>query len=178
MITKDEIAASGFDYLALGHVHVWDEWSLGSTIACYPGSPVQAFASSRGGFYALVDLDPESGVSVSKRRVSEPPKRASEPPPFHFTTRCLLINLVTISVGVIPNTFSEALATTLKLYSISTEDYIPALDNPSANATSVGLQDCASPPASTNLFVCRECDQNSRAVIGGGKSIRTKIERV
>ena len=85
MITKDEIAASGFDYLALGHVHVWDEWSLGSTIACYPGSPVQAFASSRGGFYALVDLDPESGVSVSKRRVSEPPKRASEPPPFHFT---------------------------------------------------------------------------------------------
>lgn len=85
MITKEEMAESGFDYLALGHVHVWDQWELGSTVACYPGSPVQSFASSRGGFFAVVDLSPEDGVSVTQRRIPEPPKRTSDPPPFHFT---------------------------------------------------------------------------------------------
>lgn len=85
MITTEEIAASGFDYLALGHVHVWNTWDLNQTVACYPGSPVQAFASSKGGFYAIVDLDPEAGVSVLKKQIPAPPKKSAEPPPFHFT---------------------------------------------------------------------------------------------
>ena len=69
LISHTEIAETGFDYLALGHVHVWEIFHCEEVIACYSGSPVQAFASSRGGFYALVDLDPEEGVLIQKRKV-------------------------------------------------------------------------------------------------------------
>ena len=66
-ISFAEIEASGLDYLALGHVHVWEEVTQGDTIAFYSGSPVAAFASSGGGHFASVTLDIEHGITVNKR---------------------------------------------------------------------------------------------------------------
>jgi len=68
-ITHEEIRTSGFDYLALGHVHVWGDMSQGSTRAYYPGSPVAAYASTNGGHVAVVTLCPERGIEVEKRRI-------------------------------------------------------------------------------------------------------------
>ena len=81
-ISEEEIANSGLDYLALGHVHVWQDYKLGNTVACYPGSPVKAFATARGGFFALVTLS-EDGVSLEKREVPAP-KNVEKPNYFHF----------------------------------------------------------------------------------------------
>lgn len=69
LITQEEIAGSGFDYLALGHVHVWDTFKCGDVVACYPGSPVAAYASSKGGYLAVVDLDEKDGVQINKHRI-------------------------------------------------------------------------------------------------------------
>ena len=71
-ITHGEIRDSGFDYLALGHIHVWGDVSQGTTKAYYPGSPVAAFASQDGGHVAIATLCPESGVEVERCRVDEP----------------------------------------------------------------------------------------------------------
>jgi len=69
-ITCDEIRASGFDYLALGHIHVWAEHSEGATKAFYCGSPVAHYAGSGGGKVAVVTLCRRTGVSVASRQVS------------------------------------------------------------------------------------------------------------
>ena len=69
-ITRDEIRASGFDYLALGHIHVWADHSVGETVAFYSGSPVAHFAGSNGGHIAVVNLCPDNGVKVTSRQVS------------------------------------------------------------------------------------------------------------
>ena len=68
-ITYEEIRESGFDYLALGHVHVWRDHSQGSTRAYYPGSPVAAYASDSGGHVAIATLCPERGVDVVRHQV-------------------------------------------------------------------------------------------------------------
>ena len=68
-ITRGEIEHSGFDYIALGHVHVWQTYEYGNVQACYSGSPVAAFASSHGGFYASVTLDSESGIAIEKKKI-------------------------------------------------------------------------------------------------------------
>lgn len=60
LITRREIAESGLDYLALGHVHVYMDVSQGTTPACYPGSPSRQYAGS--GAVARVLFDPERGV--------------------------------------------------------------------------------------------------------------------
>ncbi len=69
-ITRHEIAASGFDYLALGHIHVWADHSEGDTVAYYCGSPVAHYAGSGGGRVAVVTLCPDDGVDVASRQVS------------------------------------------------------------------------------------------------------------
>lgn len=69
-ITRDEIAASGFHYLALGHIHVWEDHSAGATAAFYCGSPVAHYAGAKGGKVAVVTLCPEVGVTVESRQVS------------------------------------------------------------------------------------------------------------
>ena len=69
-ITRSEIRNSGFDYLALGHIHVWGEHSEGDTVAYYCGSPVAHFAGANGGRVAVVTLCPEAGVVVESRQVS------------------------------------------------------------------------------------------------------------
>ena len=70
-ITHDEISASGFDYLALGHVHVWGDMSHGQTRAFYPGSPVAAYASSDGGHVAITTLSFDEEPRVERRQVDE-----------------------------------------------------------------------------------------------------------
>ena len=65
LITPDEIAASGFDYLALGHVHVYSVIQHGDTTAAYPGSP-NLGQGAKESSAALVSLEPETGVSVQR----------------------------------------------------------------------------------------------------------------
>lgn len=69
-ITREEIGTSGFDYLALGHIHVWADHSEGSTKAYYCGSPVAHYAGAAGGMVAVVTLCPEAGVEVSGHQVT------------------------------------------------------------------------------------------------------------
>ena len=65
LITPDEIAASGFDYLALGHVHVAAQHRHGNTLACYPGTPLPPFSGSRHvPSVAIVDLLPGQPAQV------------------------------------------------------------------------------------------------------------------
>ena len=65
LITPEEIAASRFDYLALGHVHVFSEIKHGSTLAAYPGSP-NLGQGTREKTAAHIILDPNSGVTVNR----------------------------------------------------------------------------------------------------------------
>ena len=78
-ITHEEIRASGFDYLALGHVHVWGDMSQGPVTACYPGSPVGSYASAAGGHVAVASFRPERGVELTRRKVDEAPQRRRGP---------------------------------------------------------------------------------------------------
>jgi DNA repair exonuclease SbcCD nuclease subunit len=58
LITPEEIAATGFDYLALGHVHVHGQMRHGNTLACYPGAPVPYGTGRHPSCLTLVDLTP------------------------------------------------------------------------------------------------------------------------
>ncbi len=58
LITPAEIAASGFDYLALGHVHAHRQMRHGATLACYPGVPAAYYGTTGSGCMTLVDLQP------------------------------------------------------------------------------------------------------------------------
>ena len=58
LITPQEIEASGFDYLALGHVHAHRQMRHGATLACYPGVPASYYAGDGNGCMTLVDLVP------------------------------------------------------------------------------------------------------------------------
>ena len=65
LITPEDIAACGFDYLALGHVHVSSEIRHGRTLACYPGSPGHAYGGSRyTPSVAVVDLRPQQEIQL------------------------------------------------------------------------------------------------------------------
>jgi exonuclease SbcD len=65
LITPEEIAASRFDYLALGHVHVFSEIEHGDTIAAYPGSP-NLIQGSQEKTAAHIILDPANGVKLNR----------------------------------------------------------------------------------------------------------------
>jgi len=69
-LSRGEIAASGMDYVALGHWHGWRQWSEGSTVACYPGAlePL-AFDQKNTGWAALVTLS--DSVLVEQVRVGD-----------------------------------------------------------------------------------------------------------
>ncbi len=69
-ILFSEIEASGFDYLAMGHIHVWGEHDYGGTIARYCGSPVAHYAGSAGGQAAVIELCPVGGVTVTSCQVT------------------------------------------------------------------------------------------------------------
>jgi DNA repair exonuclease SbcCD nuclease subunit len=69
-ITPAEIAASGFDYLALGHWHVPTDVSHGDVKAHYPGSP-DPYQARAAGHAAVVCLSEARGVEVELVRVAE-----------------------------------------------------------------------------------------------------------
>jgi DNA repair exonuclease SbcCD nuclease subunit len=71
LITPQQIDESGFDYLAMGHLHVFREVSQRPTRAAYSGSPVPLPpGGGRGGSVALVDLDIVSGVRLTEWTVT------------------------------------------------------------------------------------------------------------
>lgn len=69
LITPQEIAASGFDYLALGHVHAHRLMHHGETVACYPGVPAAHLGTRDTGSMAVVDLVPGCPARVVERPV-------------------------------------------------------------------------------------------------------------
>lgn len=73
VITKDEIAATGLDYLALGHWHSTQRGRAGGTVYAYAGSPEPVAVNQDGaGSVLLVTLEQEGGrrvVNVEERRV-------------------------------------------------------------------------------------------------------------
>jgi DNA repair exonuclease SbcCD nuclease subunit len=64
LITADEIEASGFDYLALGHVHAHRQMRHGRTVACYPGVPAAHLGTRPQGCMAVVELRPGKQAQV------------------------------------------------------------------------------------------------------------------
>ncbi|MBM3344189.1 MAG: DNA repair exonuclease [Betaproteobacteria bacterium] len=64
LITPREIEASGFDYLALGHVHAHRQMRHGETLACYPGVAAAHIGTIEHGCVALVTLTPGKGAKA------------------------------------------------------------------------------------------------------------------
>jgi DNA repair exonuclease SbcCD nuclease subunit len=62
LITPTEIESSGFDYLALGHVHAHRQMRHGNTLACYPGVPAAYYGTEANGCMTLVELKPGKGA--------------------------------------------------------------------------------------------------------------------
>jgi len=62
LISPHEIEASGFDYLALGHVHAHRQMRHGATLACYPGVAASHMGTIAHGCVALVTLTPGKGA--------------------------------------------------------------------------------------------------------------------
>ena len=65
LITPAEIAGSGFDYLALGHVHCHRKVSHGETVAAYAGAPYP-YGRDESGSMAIVELRPGKAARVSE----------------------------------------------------------------------------------------------------------------
>ncbi|MBN1662249.1 MAG: DNA repair exonuclease [Deltaproteobacteria bacterium] len=60
-ISRREIVESGWDYVALGHVPVFDVICSKPVVACYSGSP-----GASGGFFLIVDFREETGITLSR----------------------------------------------------------------------------------------------------------------
>jgi len=73
VVTTDEIAATGLDYLALGHWHSTSRGRAGSTVYAYSGAPEPvALDQDRAGKVLIVTLDERNGkktVEVEERQV-------------------------------------------------------------------------------------------------------------
>jgi DNA repair protein SbcD/Mre11 len=65
-ITAAEIEASGYDYIALGHVHVFHDVSQGPTRAIYCGTPAPLYASDHAGWVAYVNCVPGHRPDVER----------------------------------------------------------------------------------------------------------------
>jgi exonuclease SbcD len=75
LITPREIEASGFDYLALGHVHAHRQMRHGHTLACYPGVPAAHLGTRDAGCVAIVDLVPGKRAHVTEYLLEKKAKR-------------------------------------------------------------------------------------------------------
>lgn len=65
LFSSTEVAASGLDYLALGHWHSWQQGQAGSTTWVYPGAPEpMALDQAGAGRVAIVHLDERAGERV------------------------------------------------------------------------------------------------------------------
>ena len=73
VITAEEIAASGLDYLALGHWHSTQTGKTGTVTYAYSGAPeAVALDQDRAGKVLLVELDEQAGsrtITVDERQV-------------------------------------------------------------------------------------------------------------
>jgi DNA repair exonuclease SbcCD nuclease subunit len=65
-ITPAEIEASGFDYIALGHIHVFGDVSQGRTRAFYCGTPAPLYASSEAGWVLQINCVPSQPIQVER----------------------------------------------------------------------------------------------------------------
>jgi DNA repair exonuclease SbcCD nuclease subunit len=70
-ITSAEIEASGYHYIALGHIHVFSDVSQGQTRAFYCGTPAPLYASSEAGWVAHVACTPEQGLMIERLVVED-----------------------------------------------------------------------------------------------------------
>ncbi len=68
-ITPDEIASSGYDYVALGHVHIFNDVSRGPTRAFYCGTPAPLYESEHSGWVAIVNCVPDRPIAIEKALV-------------------------------------------------------------------------------------------------------------
>jgi DNA repair protein SbcD/Mre11 len=76
LISPQEVEASGFDYLALGHVHAHRQVRHGNTLACYPGVCAAHIGTISSGCVALITLTPGKGAkAVAHTLGSEIPRR-------------------------------------------------------------------------------------------------------
>lgn len=75
LITPQEIEASGFDYLALGHVHAHRQMRHGHTLACYPGVPAPYFGTTASGCMTLVKLTPGKSAHAVQHTLGAKPER-------------------------------------------------------------------------------------------------------
>ncbi len=70
LLDRSEIASSGFDYLALGHWHSFQDFSQGNTGAFYCGSPEPISMDQKGaGNVAMVTIQEKGDVKVTPLRV-------------------------------------------------------------------------------------------------------------
>lgn len=79
LITPAEIEASGFDYLALGHVHAHRQMRHGHTLACYPGVPAPYFGTTANGCMSLVKLTPGKGAHAVEHTLGGKAERRARP---------------------------------------------------------------------------------------------------
>jgi DNA repair protein SbcD/Mre11 len=74
LITPGEIEASGFDYLALGHVHAHRQMRHGGTLACYPGVCAAHMGTLGRGCVAVVTLTSGKGAAAVAHTLDDPVK--------------------------------------------------------------------------------------------------------
>src|SRR5262249_32935691 len=65
-ITAEEIAASGYHYIALGHGHLWYDVSQGAGRAFYCGTPAPLYSGDHSGWVAVADFAPGEAVKVDR----------------------------------------------------------------------------------------------------------------
>lgn len=78
-ITPEEIGASEWDYIALGHVHVFGDVSRGATRAAYCGTPAPLYASAEAGWVAWVTCVPGEPVRIDRLLIGDGVSAASQP---------------------------------------------------------------------------------------------------
>ena len=69
-ITPAEIEASAYDYVALGHIHVFGDVSQGATRAAYCGTPAPLYASDHTGWVAWIGCVPGEPVRLERIAVA------------------------------------------------------------------------------------------------------------
>jgi exonuclease SbcD len=69
-ITPAEIEACAYDYVALGHIHVFGDVSQGATRAAYCGTPAPLYASDNAGWVAWIGCVPGEPVRLERVAVT------------------------------------------------------------------------------------------------------------
>jgi DNA repair protein SbcD/Mre11 len=65
-ITSAEIEASAYDYIALGHVHVFGDVSRGGTRAFYCGTPAPLYTTAEHGWVAQIHCVPGEPIRIER----------------------------------------------------------------------------------------------------------------